>query len=149
MNEPPIKKIDWLVLPIIGALLCLGVWHLVAGKKVYTLKSGGMAELHASVVPNLPNGEEDWKRIKPLIEAGAFERIKTLSDGSKIWPALEPSLEEKRVGLVKELPNVNEAWNASRPYVTEPFVKRGELDQGILRFTWLSLVAKGYLSSRC
>ena len=62
MNEAPIKKIDWLVLPIIGALLCVGVWHLIAGKKVYALKSsGGIAELHANVVPNLPNGEADWK----------------------------------------------------------------------------------------
>ena len=35
--------------------------------------------------------------------------------------------------------------SASR-YVVEPFAKRGELDQGILRFTWYSLVlvAKGY-----
>ena len=34
----------------------------------------------------------------------------------------------------------------SKPYVVEPFAKRGELDQGILRFTWYSLVlvAKGY-----
>jgi nitrate/nitrite transport system permease protein len=99
------------------------------------------------VVPNLPNGEADWQRIKPWIEAGTFERIKTLPDGKQLWQALEPSLEEKRVGLIKELPNVNEAWEASRPYVLQPFVKRGELDQGILRFTWLSLVlvAKGYL----
>jgi nitrate/nitrite transport system permease protein len=34
----------------------------------------------------------------------------------------------------------------SRVYVMEPFAKRGELDQGVLRFTWYSLVlvAKGY-----
>src|SRR3982751_3575623 len=37
-------------------------------------------------------------------------------------------------------------WQASRAYIVEPFAKRGELDQGILRFTWYSLVlvAKGY-----
>ncbi len=37
-------------------------------------------------------------------------------------------------------------WEVSRPYIFEPFEKRGELDQGILRFTWYSLerVAKGY-----
>ena len=37
-------------------------------------------------------------------------------------------------------------WDASKPYILKPFEKRGELDQGILRFTWLSLVlvAKGY-----
>ena len=34
----------------------------------------------------------------------------------------------------------------SKLYILEPFAKRGELDQGILRFTWYSLVlvAKGY-----
>lgn len=44
------------------------------------------------------------------------------------------------------LPSPLKTWEASRPYVVEPFEKRGELDQGILRFTWYSLVlvAKGY-----
>jgi nitrate/nitrite transport system permease protein len=44
------------------------------------------------------------------------------------------------------LPNPLETWTASKLYVLEPFEKRGELDQGILRFTWYSLmrVAKGY-----
>jgi nitrate/nitrite transport system permease protein len=46
----------------------------------------------------------------------------------------------------KNLPSPAKTWEASRPYVVEPFAKRGELDQGILRFTWYSLVlvAKGY-----
>jgi nitrate/nitrite transport system permease protein len=37
-------------------------------------------------------------------------------------------------------------WEVSRDYVVQPFAKRGELDQGILRFAWYSLVlvAKGY-----
>jgi nitrate/nitrite transport system permease protein len=45
-----------------------------------------------------------------------------------------------------ELPSPARTWEASKPYVLEPFAKRGELDQGILRFTWYSLVlvAKGY-----
>ncbi|MEY4551253.1 MAG: hypothetical protein RL685_7448 [Pseudomonadota bacterium] len=44
------------------------------------------------------------------------------------------------------LPSPSETWRASRLYVLEPFEKRGELDQGILRFTWYSLqrVVKGY-----
>jgi nitrate/nitrite transport system permease protein len=44
------------------------------------------------------------------------------------------------------LPSPGETWEASRLYITEPLAKRGELDQGILRFTWYSLerVAKGY-----
>ncbi len=53
----------------------------------------------------------------------------------------------KRVGLSQDLPTPGEAWTASKSYITDPFAKRGELDQGILRFTWLSLklVAQGYL----
>lgn len=45
------------------------------------------------------------------------------------------------------LPSPLKTWEASKPYVVEPFAKRGELDQGILLFTWYSLlrVAKGYV----
>jgi nitrate/nitrite transport system permease protein len=44
------------------------------------------------------------------------------------------------------LPSPTKTWDASREYVLQPFAKRGEMDQGILRFTWysLQLVAKGY-----
>src|SRR5262245_30172234 len=113
MNEAPIKKIDWLILPIVGALLCVAAWQVLAGKKVYALKSSSLAEVQASVVPNLPNGEADWKRIQPSIKAGTFEQIKGLPDGKQLWQALEPALDEKRVGVIKDLPNVNEAWEAS------------------------------------
>jgi len=53
----------------------------------------------------------------------------------------------KREGLSSDLPTPVETWTASKPYIMAPFAKRGELDQGILRFTWLSLklVAQGYL----
>jgi len=46
----------------------------------------------------------------------------------------------------KELPSPAKTWNESRDYILKPFEKRGEMDQGILRFTWYSLllVAKGY-----
>ena len=52
----------------------------------------------------------------------------------------------KREGLSADLPTPVETWKASKLYVMEPFAKRGELDQGILLFTWLSLklVAQGY-----
>jgi len=52
----------------------------------------------------------------------------------------------KRVGLSADLPTPVETWTASKLYITEPFAKRGELDQGILRFTWMSLVlvVQGY-----
>jgi nitrate/nitrite transport system permease protein len=52
----------------------------------------------------------------------------------------------ERHGISKNLPSPAETWQASKPYIVEPFAKRGELDQGILRFAWLSLklVAQGY-----
>ena len=34
------------------------------------------------------------------------------------------------------LPSPLKTWEASRLYIMAPFEKRGELDQGILRFTW-------------
>jgi nitrate/nitrite transport system permease protein len=49
--------------------------------------------------------------------------------------------------IVTSLPSPLKTWEMSKPYILEPFEKRGELDQGILRFTWYSLVrvAKGYV----
>src|SRR5215831_6083181 len=46
----------------------------------------------------------------------------------------------------KDLPSPLKTWQTSKTYILEPFAKRGEMDQGILRFTWYSLVlvAKGY-----
>jgi nitrate/nitrite transport system permease protein len=46
----------------------------------------------------------------------------------------------------KNLPSPLKTWEASKDFVLQPFAKRGELDQGILRFAWYSLVlvAKGY-----
>jgi nitrate/nitrite transport system permease protein len=48
--------------------------------------------------------------------------------------------------VAKSLPSPAKTWEVSKPYILAPFEKRGELDQGILRFTWYSLirVAKGY-----
>src|ERR1039457_3110922 len=46
----------------------------------------------------------------------------------------------------KDLPTPSKTWETSKAYITDPFAKRGEMDQGIFRFTWysLQLVAKGY-----
>jgi nitrate/nitrite transport system permease protein len=46
----------------------------------------------------------------------------------------------------RELPSPAKTWERSKEYVLHPLAKRGEMDQGILRFTWhsLVLVAKGY-----
>lgn len=48
--------------------------------------------------------------------------------------------------VVTTLPSPWKTWEVSRLYLLQPWEKRGELDQGILRFTWYSLVrvAKGY-----
>ena len=48
--------------------------------------------------------------------------------------------------LSSNLPSPAKTWETSKPYILAPFEKRGELDQGILRFTFYSLVlvAKGY-----
>jgi nitrate/nitrite transport system permease protein len=50
------------------------------------------------------------------------------------------------VAITPALPTPLKTWQVSRVYLVAPFAKRGELDQGILRFTWYSLVrvAKGY-----
>jgi nitrate/nitrite transport system permease protein len=73
-------KLDWLILPLIGAVVVLFAWQI----------------------------------------------------SSRTW--------------AKELPSPIKTWEASKGYIMEPFAKRGEMDQGILRFTWysLTLVAKGY-----
>src|SRR5437867_380026 len=47
----------------------------------------------------------------------------------------------------KDLPSPGKTWATSKLYIMKPFEKRGEQDQGILRFTWYSLVmvTKGYV----
>lgn len=51
-----------------------------------------------------------------------------------------------KAGIVKDLPGPMQTWTATKKYIVEPFAKRAELDQGVLRFTWYSLimVGKGY-----
>jgi nitrate/nitrite transport system permease protein len=48
--------------------------------------------------------------------------------------------------VTKNLPSPAKTWEVSKPYVVAPLEKRGELDQGVARFAWYSLilVAKGY-----
>jgi len=74
-----------------------------------------------------------------------------------IWTAISGGVREEKTasgftkkiktGLVQDLPSPWETWVKTKKYIVEPFAKREELDQGILRFTWYSLtmVAKGYL----
>jgi len=48
---------------------------------------------------------------------------------------------------VKDLPSPLKTWEESKLYVLEPFAKRGEMDQGIIRLASYSLmrVARGFL----
>ena len=80
MNESPLKKFDWLLLPLLGVVAVLLLWQISCAT---------------------------WS---------------------------------------KELPTPAKTWEVSKEYILKPFEKRGEMDQGILRFTWYSLilVAKGY-----
>ena len=59
----------------------------------------------------------------------------------------DPVVRTTRTGISADLPTPAETWKSSKPYVVQPFAKRGELDQGILAFTALSLslVTQGYL----
>src|SRR2546427_7240223 len=48
---------------------------------------------------------------------------------------------------VPDLPSPVRTWNESKSYVLQPFDKRGEMDQGIARLAYYSLVrvSKGFL----
>jgi len=48
--------------------------------------------------------------------------------------------------VAKDLPSPLKTWQESKLYVTQPWAKRGEMDQGIGRMTFYSLVrvAKGF-----
>lgn len=73
-----------------------------------------------------------------------------------IWQGISGGVREEKTpagftkkvktGIVKDLPGPIETWDQTKKYIVEPFAKREELDQGVLRFTWYSLimVAKGY-----
>ena len=74
MNESKLKQLDWLLLPLFGALFCVGLWHAVAGKKIYTLKTPatGIEEMRAGLVQGSPDGEAAWQKIKSAVTAGRF-----------------------------------------------------------------------------
>src|SRR6185503_8438330 len=78
-----------------------------------------------------PRPVGNWgKRFLPLIGIGALVALWAITSAT----------------LSPNLPSPLKTWQTSKPYVLDPFEKRGELDQGILRFTGYSLwlVAKGY-----
>src|SRR5437762_243202 len=69
------------------------------------------------------NFKLDWL-ILPLVGIGCVLLIWSIS--SATW--------------AKELPSPAKTWEKSKDYIVDPFAKRGEMDQGILRFTWYSLL---------
>ena len=90
MNETSLNKIDWLLLPAIGIVVCILLWALIAGKET---------------------------------------RKEYVDDfGDKI-------VKVQRTGISADLPSPAETWTKSKLYITEPFAKRGEMDQGVLAFT--------------
>ncbi len=101
MNESILKKIDWLILPAVGVVICILLWALIAGKETKTVYVDDFGDKMTKI---------------------------------------------ERKGVSADLPSPSETWDKSKLYITQPFAKRGELDQGILRFTWLSLtlVVQGY-----
>ena len=68
--------------------------------------------------------------LLPLVGVGAVLMLWSIS--SRTWS--------------RNLPSPAKTWETSKPYVVEPLAKRGEMDQGVLRFAWYSLVlvAQGY-----
>ena len=57
-----------------------------------------------------------------------------------VWTALS-------LKVAPDLPSPLRTWQESQNYILNPFFKDGEMNQGILRFAFLSLirVAKGFL----
>lgn len=90
--------------------------------------------------------------LLPLVGLGAFLLLWFIIAGKETVTKSvddfgDPVVKKARVGISADLPTPMETWMSSKPYVVEPFAKRGELDQGILSFTSLSLklVMQGYL----
>src|SRR6185295_11345370 len=79
--------------------------------------------------------------MKPLDKLVRFVLLPAIGVGAMLalWTIASTT-------FATSLPSPLKTWETSKPYILEPFQKRGELDQGILRFTWYSLgrVAKGY-----
>ena len=139
-------KFDWLILPIIGAVIVLLTWHGLAGRKVFKLSDTVTKEDLSALVVALPEGKAQWNALAPQLKNKQLEAAAVKALPPEVWAAVKDSFEETRIGLIPDLPNVAETWLSSLPYMKEPFAKRGEMDQGILRFTWYSLVlvSKGY-----
>ena len=106
-----------------------------------------------STMSNLASVDVAPKPAAGAAAAPASARVRRLAErtGSALLPLVGIAAVLVLWELVSrfggtDLPSPARTWEVSKPYIVEPFAKRGELDQGILRFTWYSLVlvAKGY-----
>ncbi len=85
--------------------------------------------------------------LYPLVGIGISLLVWQLICGSTLSKtSADGSIEEVKTGLVQDLPSPVVTWEKTKKYILKPFEKREELDQGVLRFTWYSLliVGKGY-----
>jgi nitrate/nitrite transport system permease protein len=89
--------------------------------------------------------------VLPLIGVGIVMLVWTIIAGTSANQTYvdefgDTMTKPMRLGISPDLPSPAETWEASKPYVLKPMEKRGEMDQGVLAFTLLSLVlvAKGY-----
>src|SRR6186713_2993302 len=76
---------------------------------------------------------------------------KRFEPGAMILPLLGISLTlliwtTVSLKVATDLPSPLKTWQESKQYILDPFFKDGEMNQGILRFAFLSLirVAKGF-----
>ncbi len=85
--------------------------------------------------------------LYPLVGIGISLLLwQVISGSTVIKRAADGASEEVRGGLIPDLPGPVVTWDKTKKYILKPFEKREELDQGVLRFTWYSLmiVGKGY-----
>jgi nitrate/nitrite transport system permease protein len=86
--------------------------------------------------------------LYPLVGIGITLLIWQMLCGStRQKTGADGTTEEVKAGLIPDLPGPMVTWDKTKKYILHPFEKREELDQGVLRFTWYSLliVGKGYL----
>ena len=58
-----------------------------------------------------------------------------LSGSVKSITKPDGTTEELKTGFIKDLPGPVITWQRTKKYILEPFAKREELDEGVLRFT--------------
>lgn len=105
---------------------------IIAEKAPTPATGRAAAEAPAPAAPLNKEAIERWlgAAVLPFIGAGVMLLLWSITSAT----------------FAEALPSPMKTWEASALYILEPLAKRGELDQGILRFTWYSLerVVQGY-----